>query len=112
MKNLEQRLTQMLSQQNMTKEQYLQMTGLDEIKLQSQFSQEAKNSLEDSLIFAEIAKLEKIELTPADYDVEYEKVSKIYNQPIEQVKQTITMEQIQIPLTNDRVLDILIKYNN
>ena len=100
-----------IKKQNMTIEQYKKMTGMDDVKIESQFKQQAESRLRDSFIFAEISKLEKIEITEKDYDVEYEKLSKVYGQPADSIKGMITKEQMQIPMTNDKVLDVLIKAN-
>ena len=88
--------------------QYKQLTGMDDAALNSQFKAQAESRLKDSFIFAEIAKLENIEITDADYDAEYEKLAKVYGQSADSVKGVITKAQMQIPMTNDKVLDVLI----
>ncbi len=109
--NQEQHFIESLSKQGINKETYLQMTGMDEAQFKSQMKVNAEKSLKDSLTFAELAKLEKITLKDADYEKEYKKLSKVYGQPVETIKTTIQKTQMQIPMTNERVIDLLIKYN-
>lgn len=111
MKNQEQKFIETMKKQGFDKKQYMDMTGMTEETMAKQFKDAAEKNMQDSLIFAEISKLEKIELTDADYDKEYEKVAKVYGQSVENVKQMVQKAQIQIPMTNDRVIDALIKYS-
>ncbi|CAM9100585.1 trigger factor [Mycoplasma marinum] len=111
MGNQETKFLDAMKQQGIDKKTYLQMTGMKEEMLQSQFKEAAEQSLKDSLIFAEISKIEKIELVDADYDKEYEKLAKVYQQELENIKQMIQKTQIQIPMTNERVIDVLISNN-
>ncbi len=111
MKNQEQKFLDAMKQQGIDKKTYLEMTGMEEQALQSQYKEAAEASLKDSLIFAEIAKIEKIELTDADYDEEYEKLAKVYQQKLENIKTMIQKVQMQIPMTNERVIDVLISSN-
>jgi len=100
-----------LAKSKVNLQQYMKMTGLDEVKLDAQFTAQARERLLDSFIFAEIAKLEKIELTDKDYDKEYKKIAKVYNTDEKSIKGMIKKSQIQIPLTNTKVLELLIKEN-
>ena len=100
-----------IKKQKMTIDQYKKMTGMDDAKLELQFKEQAESRLKDSFIFAEISKHEKITIANKDYDAEYIKLAKVYNQPIDSIKGMITKEQMQIPMTNDKVLDLLIKAN-
>ena len=100
-----------LAKSKITLDQYIKMTGLDQVKMEAQFSKQARERLLDSFIFAEIAKLEKIEITDKDYEEEYKKLAKVYNVDEESVKNMIQKSQIQIPMTNTKVLELLIKEN-
>ncbi|TCG11153.1 hypothetical protein, partial [Mycoplasma todarodis] len=111
MKNQEEKFLDAMKQQGIDKKTYMEMTGMEEKALQSQYKQAAEASLKDSLIFAEIAKVEKIELTDADYDKEYEKLAKVYQQKLENIKTMIQKTQMQIPMTNERVIDVLVANN-
>lgn len=111
MQNLEVKMTEDMKKQGITVEQYMEYTGTTKAQLGAQFKAEAEGRLTDALLFAELAKVEKIELKDADYDKEYEKLAEVYQQSVEGVKGMITKAQIQIPLTNDKVIDALIKYS-
>ena len=108
-KSIQQNFEEQLKKQNMSMEQYMKMTGIDRELIRSQFKEQAEIRLNTSFIFAEIAKKEKIEIKDEDYEKEYKKLAKIYNQSEESIKGLITKSQMQIPMTNDRVLDIMIK---
>ncbi len=109
--NQEKQFVEAMQKQGITKEAYMQMTGMDSAAFKSQMKSAAEKSLKDSLIFAEIAKLEKIKLTDNDYEKEYEKLTKVYGQSLESIKATIQKTQMQIPMTNEKVIDILIAAN-
>ena len=111
MKSQEEQFSEQMKQQGLSMEQYIKMTGVKPESLQSQFKNAAESRLKESLIFAEIAKAENIELKEADYEAEYIKLAKVYGQTPDGIKGMITMQQMQIPMTNDRVIDALIKYN-
>ena len=108
MQNVAKQFEDQLKQQGLDMAKYIEMTGLTNEALFSQHKKQAEDRLIDSLIFAEIAKLEKIELVDADYDAEYEKLAVAYGNTVEGIKGTISKQQMQIPMTNDKVIDVLI----
>ena len=103
--------SQQIAQQGMDMKKYLELTGMKEEQLMTQYRLQAETKLRDSLILAEIAKLEKINLSNTDYENEYKRLSKVYGQSEDAIKGMITKEQMQIPMTNDKVIDLLIKAN-
>ncbi len=111
MEDLKKAFAAELAKSKITIDQYMQMTGLDQAKLDAQFSSQARERLMDSFIFAEIAKLEKIKLTDKDYEDEYKKLAKVYNTDEKAIKGMIKKSQIQVPLTNTKVIELLIKEN-
>ena len=110
--SLAKNFTEDIKKQGISMDQYKQMTGMDDKKLEQQFKDTAEERLKDSLIYAEIARIEKIILTDKDYDEELKKLSKVYGQPVDTLKGMITKEQMQVPMTNDKVLDFLIEANS
>ncbi len=100
-----------LKQQGLSIKQYMDMSGQTKETILSQLKKAAETRLRDSFIFAEIAKLEKIEFKDEDYEKEYVKFAKIYGQTVEAIKGMVQKTQMQIPMTNDRVIDILIAAN-
>ena len=111
MHNQEHNFEAKLKEQGLSMKQYIDMTGMPKEAVYSQFKKAAETRLTDSFIFAEIAKLEKIELKDEDYEKEYAKFAKVYGQSIESIKGFVQKTQMQIPMTNDRVIDILIASN-
>ncbi len=109
MQNVAKQFEEQLKQQGLDLTKYVEMTGMTQEALFSQHKATATTRLIESLIFAEIAKKEKIELKDADYDKEYIKLAKVYGNTPDGIKGSITKEQMQIPMTNDRVIDVMIK---
>lgn len=109
MQNQEKQFMDQLKKQGLDLKKYSEMSGQTIEQLRSQFKTTAENKLKDSLIFAEIAKLEKIELSDSDYDQAYAKFAVIYGQTAESVKAVVTKAQLQVPLMNEKVLNVLIK---
>ena len=110
-KKQENKFIDQIKQQGLTMDKYLKSTGMKEEVLKSQFKSTSEKQLKDSFIFAEIAKKENVKLTDKDYEQEYSKLSKVYGQDEESIKKIITKEQMQIPMTNDKVIDILMSKN-
>lgn len=111
MNQMEQKAYADMKQQGISKEQYFQFTGTTPEAFKSQFKAQAERRLRDAFIFAELSKAEKIEITEEEYEKEYEKLAKVYKQSVEGVKGMIRKEQMQIPMMNDRVVEMLIKNN-
>ena len=111
MENQKKEFEENMKKQGLSIQQYIEMTGVKEEALSSQFKTAAEERLKESLIFAEIAKAEKIELTDSDYEEEYIKLAKVYGQDEKSIKGVISKQQMQIPMTNDKVINTLIKYN-
>ena len=112
MKRQEGEFNSALKEHGQTMEQYIKMTGLTLEALNSQFKKDAESKLKEYLVFAEIAMKEEIELSEKEYDEEYKKLAKVYGHTEESIKNVITKEQMQVPMTNDRVITKLIEYNN
>ena len=110
MTNQQRQLEEQLKQQGLTIEKYLQMTGMKPEVLGKNIEDRAVDTLTEAFIFAEISKAEKIEISDAEYDAEYEKYAKVYGKDLESIKGLITKQQMQIPMTNDRVIDKLISF--
>lgn len=110
MQNQQKQLEEQLKQQGLTIEKYLQLTGMKPEVLGQQIQQRADATLKDAFIFAEISKKEKIEISDAEYEEEYKKYAKVYGKDVEGIKAMISKAQMQIPMTNDRVVDKLISF--
>ena len=98
-----------LQKQGISYKKYLEITGIKEEDSNVRLGNQAKVRLTDALLFAEIAKQEKITISENDYEDKYKQLAKIYSKSIEEIKKMITKEQMQIPITNERILELIIK---
>ena len=109
--NIKKQFETSISQQGLDLKKYLEITKTKEEQLQQQWRNQALKRLKESFLFAEIARLEKIVIKPEDYEKEYVKLAKVYQQDEKKIREMIKKEQMQIPMTNDRVIDKLIEYH-
>ncbi len=113
LQNLLKKFETNLKKQGFSKKEYFEMTKLSDGDITKELTLEAGKNIKTSLIFAYLAKIEKIEVKDKDYDQQYEKLAKLYNvEDIEMLHKMLPKEQIEAQITNDLVLDMLIKFNN
>ncbi|WP_434333885.1 trigger factor [Mesomycoplasma hyorhinis] len=112
MKRLEKLFESNLKSQGFTLKEYLEITKFTEEDIKLQMRTESINLLKNAFIYAEISKLEQIFARPEDYEFEYGKLAKFYKKPVEEVKKTFPLTQLQVNITNSKVLDKLIEYNS
>ncbi|UVD81913.1 trigger factor [Mycoplasma iguanae] len=112
MKSINQKFEDSLKSQGFTRKEYLELTNFNEEQIGQQIRDEALKNLKKSLIFAEVAKLEKLEVSDAEYDEEYEKLMKVYGiSTIEEIKKVLPRTNLQMPILNRKVIDRLIELN-
>ncbi|WP_256756720.1 trigger factor [Cohnella sp. WQ 127256] len=75
-----------LRQQGMNLDLYYQFSGQDEAALKAQMQGDAEKRVRNNLVLEEVAKAEKLEITPAEIDEELENLSKLYNRPAEELR--------------------------
>ena len=78
---------QRIAQSGLTMEQYLQFSGMTVDQLKDQVRPEATTRIQSSLVLAQIAKEENIEVTDADIDAEVEKMAKAYGMEADKLKE-------------------------
>lgn len=100
-----------LKQQGFNKKEYLELTKLTEEDLKSELSKEAVHNLKNAFVYAEISRLENIIAREEDYAQEYEKLAKLYGMDVESIKGVISPAQLQIPITNQKVIARLIEFS-
>lgn len=88
------------------------MTGITKEKLVEEFKKQAEERLVDSFIFAEIARLENIKPNEEEFEIQYEKLAKMYKKSIDEIKKLVTKEQVQVPIINEKVINLLIELNS
>lgn len=98
-----------LKKQNLDIKKYNELTKSNDEELNKRFENEARQRIKESLIFAEISKAEDIKINENEYEEQYKKLAKAYGTNIDVIRGMITKEQMQIPMMNDKVLDVLIK---
>ncbi|MDW2852649.1 trigger factor [Mesomycoplasma ovipneumoniae] len=101
-----------LKQQGFTLEEYCRITKFTEQDIYNQLEAEARKLLKNSFIFAEIAKLEGLVPTQQDYDEQIAMLSRFTGKSVEELNETIPHSEIQINITNKKVVDKLIEYNS
>jgi trigger factor len=109
--NSKEKFEETIKKQGLTMEKYFEQFKTNEEEFLNKLKKEAEENIKTSILFTEIAKKENIKLTNEDYEREYKNLALVYAQTEESVKKMVTKKQMQIPLTNDRVIDLLIKYN-
>lgn len=100
-----------LKRQKLTVDEYVKHMGTTKEALIEEFRKQAQERLTDSFIFAEIARLEEIKPNDDDFEIQYEKLAKMYKKSIEEMKKLVTKAQVQVPIINEKVIDFLIKAN-
>lgn len=107
------RFDENLKKQGMTKKEYFKLTKLSEKDINKELTLEAEKSIKISLLFAHLAKIEKIEAKDEDYEKQYSKLAKLYNiDDVKMIHEMLPKEKLEPQIINDLVLDMLIKFNN
>lgn len=81
-----QEFEQRLQMQGVNLELYFQFSGQSEEALRDQMKEEAEQRVRGSLTLEAIAKAENIEVTEEEINVELEKMSKMYNMTVENIR--------------------------
>ena len=103
-----------IEQSGLQLEQYLQILGQTEEQFALQIREQAIKETTEYLVLEEIGKAEKIEITDADLEFEFAKISEQYKMPLEDVKKALSanLEEFRHNLKMQRVDDLLYNENN
>ncbi|TPR53361.1 trigger factor [Metamycoplasma neophronis] len=101
-----------LKQQQISEKEYLEFSKNTKEEIMHSFEEQAMPNLKKIFIFGAIAKKEKFEVTEADYEAECAKLGKMYNLPIDHVKQILKFENVQTNLINEKIVATLMKDND
>ena len=82
-------MEQQLAMQGMNLEQYFKMTGMTREMMFNQIAPMAHNKVQIDLILAEIAKLEKVEISNEELEKKMEDVANMYRMTKEQLRQEL-----------------------
>lgn len=103
-----------IEQSGLQLEQYLQILGQTEEQFALQIREQAIKETTEYLVLEEIGKAENIEITDADLEFEFAKISEQYKMPLEDVKKALSanLEEFRHNLKMQRIDDLLYNENN
>ncbi len=99
-----------LAQQGFPVDQYYQMTGTTEESLREQMREEATKKVHARLVLDKIAEVEAIKVEEADIEAEFDKIAKMYNMEVEQVKAAVNQDAVSYDLRLQKAI-ALVKEN-
>ncbi|MBG0730918.1 trigger factor [Mycoplasma sp. 'Moose RK'] len=108
---LNENFTNTLKEQGFSLEEYYRITKFTPDDIYAQLDAEARKLLKNSFVFAEIAKLEALAPTQEDINEQIEKMEKITGKSFRELEQTLPISELQISITNRKVIDKLIEFN-
>lgn len=100
-----------LSQQGLSIDQYMQMTGMQPQMLMDQMRPEAEKRIKTRLVLEAVAKAENFEATDEDIEKELEKMSEMYNMNIDKMKESMgddERKQISEDVLVEKAADFLV----
>ena len=103
---------QRLQAQGLSMDMYLKYTGQKLEDLQTQFADEAKTRIENSLVLDAIAKAENVEVTEEDIEKEFENMASMYQMEIDKIKEIIgdaEKENMKKDLAAQKAYDLITK---
>lgn len=101
---------QRLQMQGMNLELYFQFSGQDEEALRGQMKEDAAKRVKMNLTLEAIAVAENIEVSEEEANEELEKMSAMYNMPVEQIKQALgSIEGLKEDLKIRKAIDLLVE---
>ena len=101
-----------LSQQGLSFEQYMQMTGLTPPALMEQMRPEAEKRIKTRLTLEAIVAAEGLKATAKDVEKEIEKMAEMYQMEADKMKELIgdaEKEQISLDLAVQKAVDLIVK---
>ncbi|GIN60255.1 trigger factor [Robertmurraya siralis] len=105
-----QEFEQRLQMQGMNLELYFQFSGQDESALREQMKEEAEKRVRMNLTLEAIAKAENIEVSPEEMDAELNKMSEMYNMPVENITAALgSLEGLKADVQVRKALDFLVE---
>jgi len=90
-----------LRNQGLNLELYQQFTGNDLEGLKAEWYDNAEKSVRTQLVLEKIAKEEKIEITPAELEEEYQRLAELYKRSIEEIRQIFGNEKGEASLLSE-----------
>lgn len=100
-------ITQRLSAQGFTLEQFAQVTGQDETKIRSEVRQDAEKKVRVRLVLEAVAEAEQIEISDEEIEAELKAIADQYSMQIEQVRNLISHDAVSYDLRQRKALELI-----
>ena len=102
-----------IEQSGLKLEQYLQILGQSEEQFVAQLREQALKETQEYVVLEEIAKVEKVEITDKDLELEYTKIAEQYKMKVEDVKKALAanLGEFKNNLKMQRIDDLLYNEN-
>ncbi|TVY12181.1 trigger factor [Candidatus Phytoplasma pini] len=98
-----------IKSQNLSFQQYLKLSSLNEDQYNQKISNEASRNIQIYFLLEEIAKKENIYLYEQEIEKGYQEISKNYHLNIDQIKKDVTLTyNIKIFLLQNKIIDFLL----
>ncbi len=96
-----------LQSQGLKLETYLKYTGMTTDDMRAQYKPQAERQVRLRLGLEKIAQLEEIKPTEEETEEEYKKLSENYGMPLENVKNLVRAEDLNLDIANRKVIEFL-----
>ncbi len=96
-----------ISQQGMKIDMYLQYTGMSMEAFRESFREQSEKQVKTRLVLETIGELEKLEATEDDITAEYEKISKLYQMPMDNIRKIIPERELLSDIKSTKAIDFV-----
>ena len=96
-----------LQMQGLNLDTYMQYTGMEMKAFRDGYRVNAEAQVKLQLAFEAIAKAENIEVTEEEIEAEYDRIAKMYEMEIEQVKKALPVENVKPDLISKKVAELI-----
>lgn len=100
-------ITQRLSAQGFTLEQFAQVTGQDEEKIRAEVRQDAEKKVRVRLVLEAVAEAEQFAISDEEIDAELKAIADQYSMQIEQVRNLISHDAVSYDLRQRKALELI-----
>ena len=96
-----------LRMQGMNLSDFVKYTGMSLDTMREQFKPRAERQVKTRLALEKIAEIEKIEVSEKEVEDEFDRIAKMYNIDVEEVKKSIENENLKKDLAVQKAVDLL-----
>jgi len=98
-----------LSQQGLSIEKYMEITGSTIETFKAQFKEQAEKQVKTSLTLEAIGKKEAFEASDEELEAEYTTIAENYKMPVEEIKKYIPANDLKEDLVTKKVVEFIVK---